>query len=338
MIGGGAGRRLTAGQEERAAVMFAAGASEREVADELGCSASTAHRLRLRLEGEPQEDAELAALQQMRVALAEQIADHQGRAEASRKAIGALTAERDELLAEGKDAAPLRSRVGSAVMDLEDWTRAAELLAPKLAAVDARIAGIEARRELTAMRAVLAAAVAERDEVLAGIGDRQRAAVLAVKSAAEEFVATYREEEAARLRVEQLATAVTAGAVSLGEPLPDVPAAVGTMLQPPHDAIAGPALALVRATYRAREGNVAAVAVQLAETLGWLPPDPAELAADLERMRQMYAQQQRPPQPQGEPWTRPDASPVSLDAHGQEIRWAGWRPPLPAHPLDAYPR
>lgn len=49
-------------------------------------------------------------------------------------------------------------------------------------------------------------------------GQRQRAAVLAVREAAAEFTATYREEEAAGLRVEQLAQAVAAGAVAFGEP------------------------------------------------------------------------------------------------------------------------
>lgn len=47
---GGPGRRLSEAEEARGAEMFAGGAPEREVAAELGISASTAHRLRERLQ------------------------------------------------------------------------------------------------------------------------------------------------------------------------------------------------------------------------------------------------------------------------------------------------
>lgn len=44
------GRRLTPEEEKTGLYLYAAGASEREVAEALSCSASTAHRLRERLE------------------------------------------------------------------------------------------------------------------------------------------------------------------------------------------------------------------------------------------------------------------------------------------------
>lgn len=54
-------KRLTRRQEERGAEMFEADKSERQVAKALGVSASTAHRLRLRLAGTPSRKEGLAA-------------------------------------------------------------------------------------------------------------------------------------------------------------------------------------------------------------------------------------------------------------------------------------
>lgn len=61
MGGEGAGRRLNDEEAARGAEMFAAGASERDVAEALGCSPSTAHRLRERLQGAPETSEEMTA-------------------------------------------------------------------------------------------------------------------------------------------------------------------------------------------------------------------------------------------------------------------------------------
>lgn len=92
----------------------------------------------------------------------------------------------------------------------------------------------------------------------------------------------------------------------------------------------GAELALVRASWRAREGNAAAVAVQLAEAFGWLPPSPEEQAAEWERLRRLRAPQPAPQR--GQPWTRPDVSSVDVGEYGREI----YQPRYPPHPLDSY--
>lgn len=302
----GPGRRLTDDEETKAAGMFAAKATDRAVADALDIGTGTANRLRHRLAGriaalaaggneqpaghgplemtafQPHVDvaAELAELETQRAELARITELHEDRAEASRTAVTQLELERHEALAAGRDAAPLRGRIRDASDDAADSETAAQLTRERLAPVEARIAELNARQALDTMRADLAAAVNVRDEVYSRSGDRQRAAVLAVRDAASDWTATFTEEQAAQLRVEQLGQAVTAAAAALGELLPQVPPAVSTMLSVPGDAIVGGPLALTRAMYRAREGNVAAVAVQLAEALGYLPPSAEELEAD----------------------------------------------------------
>lgn len=296
MTATGPGRRLTDDEETKAAAMFAAKASDRAVADALGIGAATANRLRHRLAdriaalaGQPGAPAQeehqapdevLAEAAAERAGLIEQLALYEARAAASRAALTQLEVERHEMLAAGRDAQPLRSRRRDAEDDAQDSEDAAELVRQRIARLDESIAATRARLDLIGLRAELAAAVTARGEVCSRSGDRQRAAVLAVREAAEEFTATYREELAAVLRVEELGQAVAATAASLGEPLPQVPPAVSTMLSVPGDAIVGGPLALTRAMYRAREGNVAAVAVQLAEALGYLPPSAEELEAD----------------------------------------------------------
>jgi hypothetical protein len=191
----GPGRRLTEDDEARGAELFAAGKSEREVADELDCSASTAHRLRERLqcaqdgpeltgrvplpgglpvlhmrlnegggvdlvdpaEGVAQEVEDamraevLAQLRQVRDDAASVVADLEARAEASRQAIMALDAERLELLAAGRDAAPLRPRRADAVADLADAETAIGMARQPVGDAEARVA--EAEAEIAAIEA-----------------------------------------------------------------------------------------------------------------------------------------------------------------------------------------
>jgi len=181
-------RRLTDAEEQRGADLFAAGRSEREVATALGISASTAHRLRERLQQSAAggleitsvrralgsevilthpglaeidadlRDTELAAIRaELLNGLAEQrdeqaavLESWQARAAASQGAIAALDAERLELLAAGQDAAPLRARRADAVADLADASKAGEFAAARLAETDAQIAAVRAEIDAAA--------------------------------------------------------------------------------------------------------------------------------------------------------------------------------------------
>lgn len=355
----GPGKRLTAEQEQQGAELYAAGASERDVAEALGCSASTAHRLRERLQREaapaapaapvpagtntaevpespePDETAQaLAELRGQRDQQAEVIEGLEQREATSLAAMSELKQQQLGELAEGRADVGLRQRYRNAEDDARDWAIAADLARDKLRLIDQRIADLEARQDLDRMRGELAAAVAARDAACVATGERQRAAVLAVKAAAGEFTQAVADEQAAVSRVADLAAAVTAAAVHLGEPAPEVPAAASTALWlHPDTASAGGALALARAINRAREGNAQATAVQLAECFGWLPPDPAQIAAEHARLLALRASAAEP-EPH-EPWTRPDGSPVALDADGNEVHpWLAERVP---HPSDAYP-
>ena len=354
----GPGKRLTEAQEARGAEMFSAGASERDVAEALGCSASTAHRLRERLQNaapavpaatvpaelgepdatvapEPDETAQaLTALYAQRAGQAEVIEGLEQREATSLTAMSELKHQQLGELAEGRADVGLRERHKNAAEDAADWHTAADLARDKLRLIDMQIADLEARRALGAMRAELAAAVEARDAACAATGERQRAAVLAVRDAAAEFVQVVADEQAAVSRAADLAAAVTAAAVHLGEPVPEVPAVASTALWlHPDAANTGGALALARAINRAREGNVQDTAVQLATAFGWLPPDPAQIAAERERLLAMRAPEPEPEPRQ--PWTRPGTSSVPLDRDGNELPpWMTARPP---HPSDAYP-
>jgi hypothetical protein len=109
--------------------------------------------------------------------------------------------------------------------------------------------------------------------------------VIGLRDAAVDFTATLADERAAVQRAGELAAAVAAGAAMLGEPLPDVAPEVSTSLLVDPGHASGRPLALMRAFSEARIGDAEAVAVCLAEAFGWLPPDPAELAAEQERLR-----------------------------------------------------
>lgn len=348
----GAGRRLTAEEEGRGAEMFAGGASTRAVAAELGCGAGTASRLRQRLEargalapaagadddGEQaddySQDGELAALLARREALAGALSDHLGRAQASAEAVRVLEAERLQVLAEHRDAAPLRDRLRNAQDDARDSADAAELTRRQIADVDAQIAVIEQRRSLAGLRGDLAAAVAERDAVCARTGELQRAAVLAVRVAAEQFTGALAADRAVVTRAEELAAAVTAMALEVGEQPPVVsPAASSALWVAPDTAVAGGPLALWRAISEARQGNQAAVAELLGICNGWLPPSEAERAeADAEwRKRAEAITASQPAAQPPAPWPHADPASVGIDAQGRPLPWR----PAP-HPLDFY--
>jgi hypothetical protein len=322
----GAGRRLTPEEERRGGELFAEGKSEREVAAELHVGRGTAHRLRERLAeraaagSEPEETttvtehdehqaaapgplemtalqgptaeedaAELDRLTVLRGDLADEVVKHEGRAAASAQALAALEAERSELLAADRDAQPLRPRLRDAADDQRDELDKAGIARGRLAEVVRQILAVEARQADRAMRADLAAAITERDRILAGIGTRQRAAILAVKMAAEDMCAASAEDRAAQQRVEQLAAAVTANAAALGLAAPVVPLAVSTWLQVPAGVEAP--LPFRQMMWSAQEGQAQRVALRLAENFGWLPPDPAVIEADRERWLAMRAQQ-----------------------------------------------
>jgi transposase len=302
----GPGRRLSDHEEARGAGLFAAGKSEREVADVLGCSPSSAHRLRLRLDAagsepeettvtehnEDQDEAELTELAKQHDAQARTVQGLEEREAVSRSAAASLEAEHLAGLAEGRSDPELRQRHENAAKDAGDWAKGAELARGKLAAIDQQITAVLARRADRQLRADLAEAVAERDVVLAAVGARQRAAVTAVRTAAEDFTAAFADELAALARVDELAALI-----ALGGPVPDVPPPESTGLWVSADYVAGQPVALMRAISEARAGNAATVARQLGEAFGWLPPDPAELAAERARVLALRAGQLQPGPP-----------------------------------------
>lgn len=352
----GPGRRLTDAEEQQAAELFAAGQSTRAVAAALGIGNGTAARLKQRLaarsasagtspedtvtehdehQDDPGDDG-LAALQLERDAQAEHVEGLRQREAVSRQAAAELDAERLRGLADGIADPALRQRIANAQADAADWSTAAELAQAKLAGIDEQIAAVEARRELTAMRAELAAAVAGRDAVCAATGERQRICVQAVRAAAEGFCLAMADEREAIERAEQLAVTVAARSAALGEPAPVVPPAVSTGLWVSPESGWGPPVALLRAINQAREGHAQAVAVQLGEAFGYLPPDPAELAAERDRMLAMAAERDRAeqehrqhlaPQPQVRHLPEHLGASVSVDAAGNPLR-----PPDPDRP------
>lgn len=280
--------------------------------------------------GQPAGDERLAQLRSDREEIAAEVAKHEDRAAASRSAVAQLEAERIEALAAGRDAQPLRTRRRDAEDDAADSADAAGLARARLARADQEIAVVVARQELAALRGELAAAVAGRDEVMAGTGERQRRAVLAVRLAAEDMVAVFAGERAAVQLVGQLAAAVAGLAAAAGQPGPVVPAAVSTALQVPQGCLVP--LPFTQMMWRAQAGNVAQTAISLGENLGWLPPAPPapeEVAAWQARQAEMAGQ--RGPRP-GQPWTRESPESVGVDAEGNVLRPRRAQP----HPSDAY--
>ena len=109
--------------------------------------------------------------------------------------------------------------------------------------------------------------------------------------------------------------------------------AVSIALAVPGDALGGAALALTRATYRAREGGAAAAAVQLAEAFGWLPPVTG--GADGGMGAPPAAARPAACTAAGPAVGQAGRSSVDVDEHGREISpYLRRRPP---DRLDAYP-
>jgi hypothetical protein len=131
-------------------------------------------------------------------------------------------------------------------------------------------------------------------------------------------------------RVAVLSSAVTQRALQLGEPGAAVPPAPSTRLVAQGGV--GGELALTRAMHQAERGDVAAVARQLGEANGWLPPGPPT-EEEQERMRQLFADRGRQLAEQKSapgPGDGSQARTADLDHTGREI----W--PRPPHPLDVY--
>ena len=362
--GSGPGRRLTGAEEERAAVLYRGGASTRDVARELAISNSSAQRVRVRLRdagrltplpaetpssevvkredpGEstvtehddqaaplemtalpaPDDAAELEKLTGQREELVAEVAKHEGRAEACRLALVQIEAERSQRLAEDIDAQDLRPRLRDAADDQRDELEKAGLVRGRLAQVDAAIVAVQERITIAALGAELAEAIKDRDAVLAKTGDRQRQAVTAVKAAAEEFCQVLADERAAVTRVEQLAMQI-----ALGGPMPDVPPAVSTALQTPPDV--NPPLPFQQAMWAAGLGETKRVAVLLGEVFGWLPPDPAVLAAERDRVLALRAALVQPPAPPQPPAVHMD--PRFGASHGVDEHGNALPPPTPA--------
>lgn len=341
-------------QEQQVAAALTQGLSERETARQVGVSPTAVHRVRERLAQRPEaspepeettvtdhddDQAAAAGPLEMTAAQPEQLADgdllgqlragrqevadavavHEERAAVSRSAVAQLEAERIEALAAGRDAQALRTRRRDAEDDARDSADAAGLARGRLAEFDRQIAVVVARQELAVMRVQLAEAVTERDALCAGVGERQRRAVVAVHEAAVDFVATFAEPQAAAQRVDELAAAVAGHAQQLGEPGPVVTLAPSTAISAPADSY-GAGLALNRARSEAAIGRTEQVAIRLAETFGWLPPappTPEEIAAWQARMAQMTASapvaQGSVPHPEHWP------AAVSLDAAGTPL-------------------
>jgi chromosome segregation ATPase len=341
---------MTPEQEARGAEMFASGASERQVAAELGVGAASAHRLRERLAAQAEPSAALnaeptdAELATVRDEIAAALEAQQARAQASTQAVQDLERQQTDRLAAGLDAADLRPRLRDARDDLADWARSIALLRERLAEVDRRAGAIRMRQDLASLRAELDAAIAERAGVCARSGERQRAALAAVKAAAEEFCAVSADEVTAQERVTRLAARVTELAMQAGEPGADVPSAASTALGVSGH-MSGPGLALSLVLNYARNGDVVAVAEQLGAASMWTPPAPpsAEEAERWQRMtegRQAELERLRAAGKRG-PVDDGDGRhvPVGLDHYGRPVDKFG-NVLVPAgtlpHPMDVY--
>lgn len=244
-----------------------------------------------------------------------------------------MEAERIRAFDDGRVDVGLRERARNAADEAQDWAKAAELGRAKLARIGQQIDVLLARDALAAAEAELAKAIGTRDAMYARSGDRQRAAVDAVWAAAQDFAAVPADEQSADSAVAQALSAVAALCLQLGVPQPHVPAAAPSWLPVPGDAPAGGPLALTRAMYQARRGDVAAVAELLGAAGGWLPPAPPtedELAErrKLAEQRARILEQERVRTMAGPGWQPPPAG-TDLDD--------GWGKPLRPDRNDGYP-
>lgn len=285
---------------------------------------------------DPERDAAIAELERDRDRLIGEVATYQARAEASRVARTHLEMERREALAAGRDAALLRQRRRDAEDDANDSATAAELARERLSAVESRIAELTGGRDLARLRLELAAAAAQRHEVYARTGERQRAAVTAAAEAARELIASYADEIAADNRVAEMHAAVAGLCGRLGVQPDQVPAEPPrtALTIAPADAPGGRSLALLRALVQARRyaeagaDDITEVSRALGEVCGWQPPTADELEAQAAEARRMLAVRDKQMQRQQlQPGIRPEVT--DLDEHR--------RPIWPQDRTNAYP-
>ncbi len=227
---------MTPEQAKRIAELHASGASERQISADTGVPATSVHREIVEIKrraaeqdvpehqadepkpspagegckSEPgQHDAEvLQAADEVlngetRVLLvaaeaseAEQLTTVQERAEASRRALVDLEDERLVRIDAGQDAAPLRSRIANAHLDLADNITAAERCAERLSVIRARIAELDRLEELATKRAERDSAASEATALALALGDVQRECVTASRAVAERFTAAVTGEAA----------------------------------------------------------------------------------------------------------------------------------------------
>lgn len=200
-----AGRRLTEDEAQTGAEMFAADASEREVADRLQCSPSTAHRLRLRLDaadtGEQDQPGTgvtdepagagqtLTALRDKRDQWAAQHGALLDRIQAAREAVEDIDARRMDALAGGGDST--RFAAERAPLELEHARLAADAgvvggwLADCEAEIASREAGQAERARLAEQAKAAREAQAEGDGLAPVAAGKLRATVLGEVGAAE---------------------------------------------------------------------------------------------------------------------------------------------------------
>ena len=210
-----------------------------------------------------------------------------GAAQASRWAVMELEAERLRRRWRLSQTLPRSARrIASACADADDWAPAARMVRGRVAVIDERMSRRdeeEAFRELAVLRAELAAAVAERGGGVCPVRPAAARRCPRHPRGGRGVPPPARQEEEAAGRQHGAAGAGghRSGGGRVGEPLPDVPATgQHSASRMPGDAMGGAGLALVRASWRAREGNAAAIgAVQLAEAFGSLP-SPEEQAAE----------------------------------------------------------
>ena len=342
---------MTPEQETRGAELFAEGKSERQVATELDVGVGSAHRLRVRLTAkekaaaeesapepadgpevflmtalpEPDYEAELAALAEIRDGQAVQLQNFVERADASRQAIAGLEAERLQLLDADRDAAPLRPRIASAAEDLNDSETAAARCRERLDATVTRISEITAARD---ERRRLAAEQAAREEAGELGGQLAPQAATALRAAVT--------GDGPVRQLTDLASQLAGAEQVCGQSWDEVvlpPAPPGMPDEWRHSAVS-------RLWAAARRGDVAACQELVPACAPWQDRDPAEIermrAEALRRVVEMQELWRRNmmrgfPQ-QGQQWTREDVSSVDVDQYGREIH----RPAYQPHPLDSY--
>lgn len=125
------------------------------------------------------------ALTAKRAELAEALTAHQERAAASQTAIASLDAERLELLAAGRYAAPLRSRRADAEADLADSRTITGMIGAQLAEIDRQLAGYQAAQRGAEAQAARDEARIEGEQLAPVVAGKLRGVVTGDVAAAE---------------------------------------------------------------------------------------------------------------------------------------------------------